>query len=228
MSIETTNARAIADIKKQRMEVFAKVGLYPVTCERYSKGRSDGEVLNGVINGGAKIVQLRDKISTKRRVYEKAVQFRKATRQAGVLLIVNDHLDIAVAVNADGVHLGQSDFPAAVAKRLFPQLIVGVSTHSLQDALKAENDGADYINIGPVFPTRTKKGVERFLGLQMIRTVSQQISIPFTVMGGINAENLDKVLEQGARKVAMITAITMADDISKAVAEFGNRIAASY
>jgi thiamine-phosphate pyrophosphorylase len=133
------------------------------------------------------------------------------------LLIINDHLDVAVAVDADGVHLGQEDLPVEVARKLAPDLLIGASTHSLEQALRAQHDGADYINIGPIFPTKTKEGAEHFLGPDAIAEISSQIQVPFTVMGGIKEENIGDVLTRGARKVAVVTAITKASDIAERV-----------
>ena len=152
----TNIKKSSKSLKDKRLQIFSTVDIYPVTCEENSGGRTDFEILEEMIKGGAKIVQLRDKISSKRRLYEKAFLFRQITRKSNILLIINDHVDIAAAVDADGVHLGQDDFPASQVKKLFPELLIGVSTHSLQQAKLAE-ETADYINIGPIFPTTTKE-----------------------------------------------------------------------
>ena len=201
--------------KQARKAAFKQIDIYPVTCERLSNGRSNLEVLKAVIQGGARIIQLREKGYSIRKLYHLAVKFRKITQKAGILLIINDHIDIAIAVAADGVHLGQDDFPLQAAREIAPDLILGASTHSLQEAVQAQKDGADYINIGPIFPTRTKEGIERFLGPEAIAAISPQIEVPFTVMGGISEANIDQVLAQGARRVAVVTAITQATDIAK-------------
>ncbi len=201
--------------KEARKAAFKQVDIYPVTCERLSGGRSNLEVLEAVIQGGARIIQLREKEYSAKELYLLAVKFREITRTAGVLLIINDHVDIAMAVGADGVHLGQDDFPLKAATEIAPDLIIGASTHSLQEAVQAQKDGADYINIGPIFPTGTKEGVERFLGPEAIAAISPHIKVPFTVMGGISEANIDQVLAQGARRVAMVTAITQAPDIAE-------------
>jgi thiamine-phosphate pyrophosphorylase len=145
-----------------------------------------------------------------------------------VLLIINDHLDIALAVGGDGVHLGQDDLPLMAARRLAPDLVIGISTHSLEEALDAQRQGADYVNIGPVFATSTKAGVDRGLGPEAIASIGSRLSVPFTVMGGITAVNLDEVLAAGARRIAMITAITQAADIAETVQLFRRKIRASY
>jgi thiamine-phosphate pyrophosphorylase len=127
-------------------------------------------------------------------------------------------------VEADGVHLGQEDLPVQVATKLAPELLIGASTHSLEQALQAEKDGADYINIGPIFITKTKEGVESSLGPEAIARISPQIKVPFTVMGGINEENLELVLAKGALRVAMVTAITKAPDIAAKVKSLKEKI----
>lgn len=203
---------------------FLNVDIYPVTCEALSAGRSNTEVLEAVIRGGAKIIQLREKDYPARVLYELALRFREITARADVLLIINDRLDIALAVKADGVHLGQDDLPLNAARKLAPELLIGISTHSLEEALQARADGADYINIGPIFPTKTKKGVGQSLGPDAIAAIKQNIDVPFTVMGGINESNIDRVIAKGARRVAMVTAITQAPDIAGAVRSLKQRI----
>jgi thiamine-phosphate pyrophosphorylase len=207
-----------------RKTIFEQVDVYPVTCERLSAGRSNLEVLEAVIRGGAGIVQLREKGISGRELYRMAVEFREITAKAGVLLIINDHLDIALAVEADGVHLGQDDLPIPAARKIAPELLLGASTHSLEEALRAEAEGADYINIGPIFPTNTKEGVKRILGPEAITTIGSKVSTPFTVMGGITAQNIHQVVAAGARRVAMVTAITQAPDITEAVRSFKRMI----
>jgi len=210
--------------RRERQQRFLAVDLYPVTCEKLSAGRSDENVLAGIIAGGAKIVQLRDKEADTATLYRKALTFRRLTAAAGVLLIVNDRIDVALAVDADGVHLGQQDLPLAAARRLWPDRLIGISTHGLADALAAQAGGADYVNIGPIFATRTKDGASRYLGPGAIRDIAPQLKIPFTVMGGINADNLDQVLAAGARRVAVVTAVTQAPDVAGAVRELRRRI----
>jgi thiamine-phosphate pyrophosphorylase len=209
---------------ERRKEMFRRVDIYPVTCERLSAGRSNLEVLNGVIQGGAKIIQLREKEYHTKDLYYLALKFREITTAAGILLIINDHVDIALAVEADGVHLGQKDLPPQVARKLAPELLIGASTHSLEQALEAQENGADYINIGPIFPTGTKEGAEGSVGPYAIDKISQHIEVPFTVMGGVNESNIDKVLTRGAQRVAMITAITKAENIAERVNSIREKI----
>ncbi|MBW1754506.1 MAG: thiamine phosphate synthase [Deltaproteobacteria bacterium] len=210
--------------REARTNALKQVDIYPVTCERLSNGRSNLEVLKAVIQGGARIIQLREKEYSGKKMYDLALKFREITTKAGVLLIINDHVDIAMAVEADGVHLGQDDFPLKAAIKIAPELLIGASTHSLKEAIQAQKEGADYINVGPIFPTGTKEGIERFLGPEAIAAISPEIDVPFTVMGGISESNIDQVLFNGARRVAMVTAITQAPDIAAQVKSLREKI----
>ncbi len=203
--------------REERKSLFESVDIYPVTCEKLSNGRSDLEVLEGIIAGGTRIVQLREKDHCERDYFQLAVKFREITARAGVLLFLNDKVDVAIVVGADGVHLGQGDFPVPAARRIAPDLLIGASSHDLEEALRAQEEGADYVNIGPIFPTATKEGAGHFLGPDAIGKIAPQLKIPFTVMGGIKESNIDMVLAAGARKIAVVTAITQAPDIAGAV-----------
>jgi thiamine-phosphate pyrophosphorylase len=199
--------------------------LYPVTCEKLSLGRSDLEILDALIAGGAQVVQLREKELSMREFFDLAKAFREKTRRAGMTFIVNDHVDVCRAVAADGVHLGQDDFPVRAARKLLgSKTIIGVSTHTLEQALKAVEEGADYINVGPIFPTRTKEHPGDPVGLELFREVQRRVAIPITVMGGINLDNLDAVLEAGARRVAVVSAVVGARDVAQTVKVFRERI----
>ncbi len=208
--------------KQERLALLDEVDLYPVTGAAFSRGRSTMEIVEAVRDAGCKIVQLREKDLSVREYYELAKQIRAMTR--GMLLICNDHLDVALAVGADGVHLGNDDLPVDAARRLAPELVIGASSHDLGEALAAQAAGADYVNIGPIFPTGTKQGVARFLGPEAISRIAPHLSVPFTVMGGIKASNLHQVLEQGARRVAVVTAVTAADDPRGAAESLRERI----
>lgn len=166
--------------RETRKRMFLEVDLYPVTCERHSAGRSNLEVLDAAIRGGARIIQMREKEFTAGEFYRMALRFREMTAKAGMLLMINDHVDIALAVGADGVHLGQEDLPLPAARKLAPELLIGISAHSREEALKAQSEGADYVNIGPIFPTRTKEGVKRFLGPEAIAGIAAGLEVPFT------------------------------------------------
>ena len=210
--------------RETRKCMFREVDLYPVTCEQHSAGRSNLEVLDAAIHGGARIIQLREKEFTAGEFYRMALRFREMTARAGMLLMINDHVDIALAVGADGVHLGQEDLPLPATRKLAPELLIGISAHSREEALKGQSEGADYVNIGPIFPTGTKEGVKRFLGPEAIAGVAAGLEVPFTVMGGISGANIGQVLAEGARRVAVVTAVTMAVDMAGTVAFLREKI----
>lgn len=199
--------------------------LYVVLGREFSRGRDFLEVTEKAIAGGAGAIQLRDKDLSKRELLDWAYRLRELTREHGVTFIMNDHLDIALAVGADGVHLGQDDFPIPEARRVAgPHFIIGASTHSVEQARRAVEEGASYINIGPIFPTGTKKGAVAPVGPELISEVTQAVSHPFTVMGGIKLNNVDEVLRRGARRIAVVTAVVAADDITAAARAFVGQI----
>lgn len=194
------------------------VSLYPVTCEELSAGRNDEEVLESVMLAGAKIIQLRDKHSSKKQLLGKARHFRRVTEQFGALLIINDHIDIAIEVGADGVHLGQEDLSVLEARGASAHpFIIGISCHSLYQALRAQRGGASYVNIGPIFDTRTKttqlQTITKGLGMEIIDDIAPHLRIPFTVMGGIKAAHIPLLLQKGIKHIAMITEITQHQNI---------------
>jgi thiamine-phosphate pyrophosphorylase len=165
------------------------------------------------------MVQLREKEYHKGRILKMALEFRKLTDKYKALLIINDHIDIALICKADGVHLGQDDIPCKEAKKLAPGLIIGVSTHNMKEALQAQKDGADYINIGPIFATKTKENLMAPLGIETLIKISEKISIPYTVMGGIKENHNPQLVKAGAKRIAMVTEKTCADNITAKVKE---------
>jgi len=200
-------------------------GLYVVLGREFSRGRDFLEVAEKAIAGGARAIQLREKEWSKREILPWAYRLRELTREHQVTFILNDHPDIALAVEADGVHLGQDDFPLREARRIAgPNFILGASTHSVGEARKAVEEGADYINIGPIFPTGTKKGVIAPVGPDMITEVTSVVKHPFTVMGGVKLNNVEEVLKRGARRIAVVTAVVSADDITAAARELVEKI----
>ena len=200
---------------QQKMTFFQKeVTVYPVSCEPLALGRSDIVWLEGVLAGGAKIVQLRDKVSDDRTFFEKALLFRQKTRAAGALFIVNNRFDIALLSEADGVHLGNDDLPCEEVRKIAPDLIIGVSCNAPEQAATAAERGASYYNIGPLFQTDTKKKLTAFLGANAIDTFSALCDLPFTVMGGIKLDDVKEVVPRGGRRIAVVTPLTQAEDIA--------------
>ncbi len=199
--------------------------LYVVLGREFSKGRDFDEVARKAMDGGAGCIQLRDKDMSKREMLVWAYRLRELTAERGVTFIMNDHLDIALAVEADGVHLGQDDFPIAEARRIAgPNFIIGSSTHSVDEAKIAVEEGASYINIGPIFATQTKKNVSAPVGPDLITEITSQVDCPFTVMGGIKIDNVDQPLQKGARRIAVVTAVVGQDDITAAAQAFTDKI----
>ncbi len=202
------------ELRKQRAERFRNTGLYLVIGHEFTNGRSVLDVLAAAADGGVRTVQLREKNLSGRELTLLAEKFRRKCDELGVLMLMNDHVDIALAVGADGVHLGQDDMPLEAARRIAPELILGRSTHSVEQALEAQAQGADYVNLGPVFPTRTKNTPVQPLGLEIIRNAAPKLSIPFSVMGGVKEHNIPQLYNAGARIFAMVTELTQADDVA--------------
>ncbi|MGC8873622.1 MAG: thiamine phosphate synthase [Chloroflexia bacterium] len=191
--------------------------LYVITDAKLSRGRSHVEVIRAAILGGATIVQYREKEGSTRQLLQEAQALRELTWEAGVPFIVNDRVDIALAVDADGVHVGQEDMPARVARRLMgPGKIVGVSASNLQEALEAEAEGADYIGAGPVFATPTKPDAAPPMGLQTLAEICRRVTIPVVAIGGIHEGNAASVVAAGAAGVAVVSAIVVAPDVEDA------------
>lgn len=201
---------------EERMQRFLEAGLYLVTSQSVSSGRDTAEIVRAALAGGVRLIQLREKDLSARQLVKLAREIRRLTAKAEALLIINDRFDVALAVGADGVHLGQDDLPVAEARRMSPDLIVGSSSHSVKEAFKAQEHGASYVNIGPLFPTKTKNWSGGFLGVEGLREISRAISIPFTVMGGIKQRHIPELLSAGARTIAVVSAITAAKDPKQA------------
>ncbi|OLN32509.1 thiamine phosphate synthase [Desulfosporosinus metallidurans] len=189
-------------------------GIYALTSELHSQGRSNLEVAGEILAAGVPILQYREKAKKVRIMYEECLALRTMTQQYGALFIINDHLDLALAVGADGVHIGQDDLPLSKVRELIgPDLMIGVSTHSPAQARAAVKDGADYIGVGPLFATHTKIDVCDPVGLDYLDYVVKNLEIPFVAIGGIKEHNLAEVVKAGARTVALVTEIVGNPDI---------------
>ncbi|NLY41462.1 MAG: thiamine phosphate synthase [Desulfovibrionales bacterium] len=196
------------------------LALYLVTDRDLCPGRSTREIVAAAVAGGVTCVQIREKNSTTRAFLEEAGSVHHILRNTGVPLIINDRVDVALAVGADGVHLGQSDMPLFEARKLLGQdAIIGISAENLDDALQAEEHGADYIAISPVFRTLTKTNTALPLGLDGIALLRAHVSIPVVGIGGIDAHNAPQVLRAGCHGVAVVSAIVAAADPQQAAAE---------
>jgi thiamine-phosphate pyrophosphorylase len=192
-------------------ERIARVRLYVITAAEDPPERVLATV-RAACDAGAEAVQLRRKGEDARLTLGLAERCREITAVSGTLLVVNDRLDIAMAAGADGVHLGQDDLPVGAARRLWPQGLLGRSTHSLGQALAAQAEGADYIGVGPVWATPTKPG-RPAVGLELVRAVAAaRLRIPWVAIGGVDAASVGEVLGAGARAVAVVRAVSAAGD----------------
>lgn len=208
----------------ERLARFDRPDLYVVITEAFCGGRSALDVLDAVLDAGVRLIQFREKDLDERELFLRASQFRERTRKYDALLIIDDRLEVAIATDADGIHLGQTDTPVDVARSIAPELIIGASTHNLEEALEAQALGASYVNIGPIFATQTKAVPTGVVGPAMIDAIAPHLTIPWTTMGGIKLHNIDEVLKRGAKRVAVVTAVTEADDVRAAASALRERI----
>ena len=221
----------IYDLEKRFFTGFNKPllprGIYGITAEKYSNGKSNVEVVQEMIEGGVSIIQYREKHKNKNfiEMYKQCLKIRELTAQNDVLFIVNDYIELALMVEADGVHIGQNDYPVEAVKKVLPEdKIIGLSTHSPEQARRAEKLGVDYIGVGPIFSTNTKEAVCDAVGLEYLEWVAQNSDLPYVAIGGIKKDNIQKVIARGARTIALVTEIVAADDIAKKVKNLKNLI----
>lgn len=190
--------------------------LYLVTERSLLCGIELEAAVEKAILGGTTLVQLREKNLSTKEFYDIAVNIKKVTDKYKVPLIINDRLDIALAVDAAGIHVGQSDMPCDIARKLVGEnKIVGVSAHSVEEALKAQKDGADYLGVGAVFPTGTKKDAED-VSIETLKEIVKKVHIPVVAIGGVNQNNVDELVDTGINGIAVISAILGKRDIGKA------------
>ena len=194
-------------------------GIYVIVDNSIFPERSHLEIVQRALEGGARIIQLRAKELLKREVWRIARVMKRLCERYDAIFIVNDYLDIALDVGADGVHLGADDMPINEAREKAPELIIGRSTHSLEEAIEAEKLGADYIAFGAIFPTQTKGRPTPIQGLDKLKEVCEKVKKPVVAIGGINRGNLIEVKQAGADAVAMISEVVKAEDIKQRVRE---------
>jgi thiamine-phosphate pyrophosphorylase len=187
--------------------------------DRGAGGKSAFDALSEVIPNGVRWMQLREKNGTRREIFKTARLLKTMAAANGVTLIINDHADIALAVDADGVHLGQDDLPLAEARKIMGAKIIGISTHSLAQAVAAAEGGADYVGFGPIFQTKTKDaGPPR--GVEELKIIKRHVGIPVVAIGGITQDNLAEVFEAGADAVAVSSGIMKRRDIAEAAGRY--------
>jgi thiamine-phosphate pyrophosphorylase len=211
-----TLERAIAVVGRSRETLF-NARLYVLLTGSQCAASLDWTIAQAAA-GGADIVQLREKNLTDRELLARARDVRRWTKKAGLLFIMNDRPDIARLVEADGVHLGQDDLPVSEARRIVGAgALIGVSTHTVEQVRQAVLDGADYLGVGPVFPSKTKE-FDHFPGLDFVRAASAETALPAFALGGIGLENLGQVVTAGARRIAVGSAVAASDDPERVAA----------
>lgn len=190
--------------------------LYLVTDRRLMSSKTIEESVGAAVAGGVSVVQLREKDCTSREFYELAVRVKKITAPKNVPLIINDRIDICLAADADGVHLGQKDLPCAEARKILgADKLIGVSAALPEEARQAQADGADYLGVGAVFPTETKSDT-RPVTVEIIREIRKAVTIPFVVIGGVNEENIRKLYGLGINGAAVVSAVAARNDVTAA------------
>lgn len=217
--VYTIEQEIVMKLTRRDKLAFIK-GLYAIIDTETLRGRSHAELTRQVLAGGARVLQLRDKVSDKRELYPIAKEVRKICAEAGALFIMNDALDIAIAVKADGLHIGQTDLPLAEARKLLPaDMILGLSTQTVPQAIQAEKDGADYIGVGAVFSTTTKKDAKAH-GLGILSDSKKAVKLPIVAIGGITLDNVGEVIAAGADSAAVISAVLNAPSPEEAARQF--------
>ena len=208
-----------------KQQILQKIKLY-VLLDKGLIGKRDIEkVTLELVKGGAQMVQYRDKISEDKEYFENARAIQKILRKYRIPLIINDRLDVAWYLNSDGVHLGQGDIPIRVAKTLLrKETIIGGSAETVEQAVQAEREGVDYIGVGPIFYTTTKK-IGAVRGIKLLKQLLPKIKLPCFAIGGIDLGNLDFILRSGCNRVVVGSAILKSKDLPKACREFLNRLA---
>lgn len=201
----------------QENPLIPHLRLHVLTDHQWSRGRDIVTVVTAALDGGATIIQLRNKTASTRVLIEEGQALRALTRERGALLIVNDRIDVALAVEADGAHVGQEDMPAIVARQLLgPERILGVSAATIGEAEEAVAAGADYLGVGPIYPSIGKAAAGPATGLHLLTELAARYSTPLVAIGGITPENATEVMQAGARGVAVITAVVYAEEIASA------------
>jgi thiamine-phosphate pyrophosphorylase len=201
-------------------EKLNDMDLYFITDSRLTR-RTVLEDVESAVGAGVKIIQYREKDLNTREMTDEAKKIGQLCRKNDVLFIINDRVDIALAVDADGVHLGNEDMPYQDARRLLgDKKIIGLTVHDVGEAIEAERIGADYIGISPIFETNTKPDAGTPSGVDLIKYIKKTVKIPFVAIGGINQDNVKSVLEAGARSIAVISAIVTKDDVRKECKKF--------
>ncbi len=211
--------------RQEAMKCFKEFPIYGITAEAMSNGRDNMTVVKAMLDAGIKFIQYREKEKTGLARYEECLKLKKLTAEYGAAFIIDDFVDLAIAVDADGVHIGQDDLPVpAVRKLLGPDKIIGLSTHSPEQLEKANEiaDLIDYIGCGPVYATNTKKTAVP-VGLEYVKYATEHAKMPFVAIGGIKEHNIHEVYNAGATTIAVVSDITSADDIVDKISKLAKK-----
>ncbi|MCJ7727168.1 MAG: thiamine phosphate synthase [Actinobacteria bacterium] len=201
-------------------EKLEDMDLYFITDSRLTR-KTALEDVKSAIRAGVKIIQYREKGESTGDMIKEAKKIGELCKKNNVLFIINDRVDIVLAVDADGVHLGNKDMIYSIARKILgSKKIIGLTVHNIREAVEAERIGADYIGVSPIFETKTKLDAGRPAGLKLIKDIKKAIKIPFVAIGGINENNLGSVIEAGARSIAAISAILTKDNVEKECKKF--------
>jgi thiamine-phosphate pyrophosphorylase len=204
---------------------WPRYDLYVITDTTLPPGRSHLEIARAALEGGADAVQLRDKSSPAINLCRAASEIQQLARKFGAAFLVNDRVDVAMVTGADGAHVGQADLPGREARRLLPRpLILGISAGTKEEARRAVREGADYIGVGPIFPTTTKPDAGEALGLDRLAEIARTVSIPVVAIGGMTLENVAGAFGAGASGAAVVAAVVSAEDMAAAARAFKRRI----
>lgn len=206
------------------MELTEALRLYFIPDREIGLGRDEVFQTVEAIKGGSTAIQLRAKKLKDLEVYKIGLEMRKVTKENNVLFIVNDRVDIAIAVGSDGVHLGKEDLPISVARKLTPkEFVIGASVSNEEEAIRAQIEGADYLAVSAIFPTTSKDDVDA-VGIEVLKKIVASTNLPVIGIGGINLENLEQVINTGVSGVSIISAIASREDIKEATFEFKRKI----
>lgn len=195
-------------------------GYYFITDSKLSRAGNESDVLSAV-SCGVRVVQYRNKNAETREMYQEAVRLGKICRDFSSIFLINDRIDIALAAEADGVHLGQSDMPCPAARRLLgPDKVIGVTVHNLAEALDAQSVGADYLGVSPIFQTATKPDAGKPAGIRLIEEIRREVDIPLIAIGGINHDNAPEVVRAGADGLCAISCVVAKENVREELSKF--------
>ena len=195
-------------------------GYYFITDSLLSRAGNRSDV-HAAVSSGVEVVQYRNKNADTREMYLEALELARICRAGGSLFLINDRLDVALAVEADGVHLGQTDMPCTRARKLLGrERVIGVTVHNLAEAMQAEEEGADYLGVSPIFSTSTKKDAGRPAGIRLIEEIREQVSLPLVAIGGINHSNAPEVIRAGADCLCAISCVVAEENVSGRICRF--------